>query len=62
MVAARKTRDGNIELYAPFGVEDALARIMRTNPWFPQAPHASYEKKAARWRTLWPELQVQSPA
>jgi hypothetical protein len=59
MVAIRRTNIGSIDLYAPFGVDDVLDRIMRPNPWYPNAPSDCYEKKAERWRTLWPDLKVE---
>lgn len=59
MVGIRRLPAGGTELYAPHGVDDVLARIMRPNPWFPRAPRRSYEQKADRWRALWPELTVE---
>lgn len=59
MVAVRRTTAGGIDLYAPLGVEDVLDRIMRPNPWFPNAPGDCYNKKAERWRALWPDLKVE---
>ena len=59
MVAVRRTSVGRIELYAPFGVEDVLNRIMRPNPWYPNAPGDCYNMKAERWRALWPDLKVE---
>lgn len=58
MVAVRQTHEGITELYAPFGVDDVLARIVRPNPWFPNAPRDCYERKTARWQGDWPELRV----
>jgi hypothetical protein len=59
MVAVRKSESGDIDLYAPFGVEDVLQCVMRRNPWFPNAPRDCYEKKAQRWSALWPALHVE---
>ena len=59
MVAVRRTSLGGLELYAPFGVDDVLGRVMRPNPWYPNAPRDCYNKKAERWRALWPELKVE---
>jgi len=39
---------------APFGLDDLLGGIVRPNKR--QITRAVYEKKTARWRTLWPEL------
>ena len=59
MVAIRRTTSGRLDLYAPFGVDDILERVMRPNPWYPNAPRDCYDKKAERWRTLWPSLNVE---
>jgi hypothetical protein len=59
MVAVRRTSAGSIDLYAPWGVEDVFDRIVRPNPWYPNAPIDCYNKKAARWRALWPGLKVE---
>lgn len=45
-------------MYAPFGTDDVLDRVMRQNPWYANAPRECYEKKAKRWRGLWPALRV----
>lgn len=58
MVGVRETASGSPELYAPFGTDDILNRIMRQNPWYPNAPRDCYETKAERWAALWPALQV----
>lgn len=59
MVAIRRSDSGDIDLYAPFGVDDVLRCVMRRNPWYPNAPKDCYEKKAERWSALWPALQVE---
>lgn len=59
MVAIRRTSAGRIDLYAPFGVDDVLERVMRPNPWYPNAPRDCYNRKAERWRVLWPDLKVE---
>jgi uncharacterized protein len=43
-------------VWAPFGFEDLFAFVLRPNPV--QAPRHVYEAKAARWRELWPRLEV----
>lgn len=58
MVAVRQTSSGEIELYAPFGVDDVFSVTMRPNPWLPNAPLDCYETKAKKWQALWPELRV----
>ena len=59
MVAIRRTEDGAFDVYSPFGVDDVLDRVMRPNPWYPNAPADFYNKKARRWTSLWPELKVE---
>jgi uncharacterized protein len=58
MVAIRRTKAGTLDLYAPFGVDDVLDRVMRPNPWYPNAPRDCYNRKAERWRAMWPDLRV----
>jgi hypothetical protein len=58
MIGARRSDSGELELYAPLGVEDILSLTVRPNPWFPDAPRAAYAAKVERWRSLWPALQV----
>ena len=55
-VGIRRTRDG-YALYAPRGFDDIAGLIVRPNPG-PNFSPANYEAKAARWKTLWPELTV----
>jgi len=59
MVAVRQARDGDIDLYAPYGVDDVFNLIMRPNPSFPKLPRDRYDLKAKRWQELWPELRVE---
>jgi len=59
MVAVRSDARGNVELYAPFGVDDVLRCVMRQNPWYPKAPMDVYDRKARRWQALWPALRVE---
>ena len=58
MVAIRRTSSGGTDIYSPFGVDDVLNRVMRPNPWYPNLPANCYQKKAERWRSLWPDLTV----
>ena len=46
--------DGTLRFCAPFGLDDLLGGIVRPNKR--QITREVYEKKTARWRTLWPEL------
>jgi hypothetical protein len=56
MVGIRRTRDG-YDVYAPDGFDDAAGLIVRPNPG-PNFSPVNYEKKAARWKMLWPEIIV----
>lgn len=48
---------GQKELIAPFGTADILARTIRRNPLVQGDGH-QYELKAARWKSVWPEIEV----
>jgi hypothetical protein len=55
-VGIRRTRDG-YALYAPKGLDDIAGLVVRPNPG-PNFSPANYAEKAARWKSLWPELNV----
>jgi uncharacterized protein len=55
-IGIRRTRDG-YDVYAPDGFDDVAGLIVRPNPG-PNFSVANYEKKAARWKKLWPEITV----
>jgi hypothetical protein len=55
-VAARLTDDGEIEVLAPFGLDDIFA--FRIVPNRVLANRAAHEKKAARAQAIWPEITV----
>ena len=55
-IGIRRTKDG-FEVYAPDGYDDVGNMIVRPNPG-PNFSAASYSKKAARWKALWPEVTV----
>jgi len=59
MVAIRPTSANGIEVYSPFGVDDVLDRVMRPNPWYPNAPIDFYNRKAERWSAMWPDLKIE---
>jgi hypothetical protein len=56
MVGMRRTGDG-YEVYAPNGFDDIARMIVRPNPG-PNFSAQNYLAKAARWKSLWPELTV----
>jgi hypothetical protein len=57
-IGLRRTH-GGYEVYAPNGFDDVAAMIVRPNPG-PNFSAANYAAKAARWKTLWPEIAVLS--
>ena len=54
-VAVRPGAAG-LEIFAPFGLSDLLACIVRANRT--QITQALYDRKIARWRELWPDLSI----
>ena len=58
MVAVRRDEHGEYEIYAPFGLDDVFERVVRPNPWFPEAPRDRYYQKADRWKALWPAIRI----
>lgn len=56
-IGLRLGASDSVEVYAPFGVEDALSLVVRPNPDAANLPER-YQEKAARWRSLWPDLEV----
>jgi len=55
-VGIRRISDG-YDVYAPRGFDDIARLIVRPNPG-PNFSAENYAAKAARWKTLWPELTV----
>jgi uncharacterized protein len=55
-VGIRRTQ-GGYDVYAPNGFADMAGMIVRPNPG-PNFSAAAYVAKAARWKSLWPELTV----
>jgi hypothetical protein len=50
---------GGLKLYAPLGLDDAFARVMRPNPlWRGHSRRERYDEKASRWKSVWPSLKV----
>jgi uncharacterized protein len=50
-------RPEGCDIYAPNGFDDVANMIVRPNPG-PNFSAANYEKKAARWKALWPEIRA----
>jgi hypothetical protein len=55
-VGIRRSQHG-YDVYAPDGFDDIAGLIVRPNPG-PNFSAVNYAAKAARWKTLWPELTV----
>jgi hypothetical protein len=56
-IGVRLNDDDTLHVYAPYGLADTFALVLRPNPVL--APRAVYEAKAARWQREWPELRVE---
>lgn len=57
-VAASLATDGEIVIHAPFGLANLFG--LRLVPNYSQDNFETYSEKAARMKTLWPELQILS--
>lgn len=55
-VAARLETDGSLTLHAPFGLEDIFSMRVTPNPVL--ANKKAHDAKAARAKTIWPEVTV----
>lgn len=55
-VGARLGTDGQIEIVAPFGLEDLFAMRLRPNP---QRPSPAFARTAETAKRRWPEVTVQ---
>lgn len=47
---------GLFHIYAPYGLDDLLGMVVRPNKV--QAPREVYERKARRWKSVWPRLEI----
>lgn len=59
MVAIRPA-NGEVELFAPVGVDDVFDRIIRPNPLWQGPPRAEYLTKAQRYMQDWPTLRFEA--
>lgn len=55
-VGIRELAGGSWQVYAPYGLDDMFALVVRPNPVL--APRSAYEAKTERWQRAWPELTV----
>ena len=50
-----KPREGELEICAPFGLDDLFGLVVRPNKR--QITQSIYETKVERWRPVWPQLR-----
>lgn len=55
-VALRLNQDDSFKLYAPFGLNDIFSFRITPNP--ARNNRATHEKKGARQKAMWPELEI----
>ncbi len=55
-IGITKNRNGTIQIYAPFGVDDIFDMIVRPNKV--QTTEKMYRDKSEGWLTVWPKLTV----
>lgn len=55
-IGVRKERNGELKVYAPFGLNDLFGKIVRANK--AQITREIYETKVSRWLKVWPDLIV----
>ncbi|WP_420561905.1 nucleotidyltransferase family protein [Tepidicaulis sp.] len=60
-VGLKPDGEGGYELYAPDGLADIAQMLIRPNVTANFGAR-EYERKAARWKAVWPELTVVPPA
>ncbi|MYL51347.1 hypothetical protein GLV98_17815 [Halobacillus litoralis] len=57
-VGVKRRKNGEYEIYAPFGLEDLFQGIIRPNKRL--IPEKVYWNKAEKWKKRWPELTILS--
>lgn len=55
-VGIRLTEEGLLDIFAPFGLEDIFAMVVRPNYALRNKP--THDRKAARAKSIWPELAI----
>jgi hypothetical protein len=55
-VGIRLLQDGQLDVFAPFGLEDVFAMVIRPNYVLPN--RETHERKAARAKSMWPEVTI----
>lgn len=52
----RLLQDDQLDVFAPFGLEDMFAMVIRPNYALPN--RETHERKAARAKSVWPEVTI----
>ena len=55
-IGVRKEESNQLRVYAPFGLNDLFAKIVRANK--AQITKEIYEKKVSSWLNKWPDLKI----
>ena len=58
MVGIRPRNDGELDLYAPLGLDDVFGRVLRGNPLWPQPRDERFWSKVRRYQSAWPSVTV----
>lgn len=58
MVGVQPGSRGGLHLYAPLGLEDLMALKVRPNPGYAYAGQPQYDAKTARWKSVWPDIDI----
>ncbi|KAH7362357.1 hypothetical protein B0T11DRAFT_328438 [Plectosphaerella cucumerina] len=57
MIGVRLEDDGQWSVYAPRGLSDFFNMVVKPNPVL--GTRAAFEKKAERWKSIWPGLKIE---
>lgn len=55
-IGVRKETNGELKVYAPFGLNDIFGKLVRANK--AQITQEIYENKARNWLKKWPDLNI----
>jgi hypothetical protein len=55
-IGVRRNANASLHVYAPFGLTDLFAAIVRPNKR--QITRTIYDRKVARWTRIWPHLEI----
>ncbi|MFD1178560.1 nucleotidyltransferase family protein [Paenibacillus puldeungensis] len=59
-IGARLVTDGNIELIAPFGLDDLLELRVRQSPYFRDYATFKQRVESKGWLQIWPRLRLET--